>query len=228
MDVRNVRALAAFRQFQGIWAGPKLSNEQNMDVYRTFVLPTFLYGCKTWTWTEVQMGKLQGTHSNCLCRIVGVKLMDRHRLETTICEQMWHVIAGVMVCRRTLQWMGHVLRMDERLPRQVFDCSLVAEDGRMEQLKSRPGHRNITDFSGMYSSAVREKVPVVAPLLGLPQVAWPHLIDPLARDTSSDGGACLDRQAWQDAIKKLAPFEFKKPQQVGRMTRSCARRGRSG
>jgi len=38
----------------------------------------------------------------------------------------------------------------------------------------------------------------------------------------------LDRQAWRDAIENLAPLEFKKPQQVGRMTRSCARRGVSG
>eukprot|EP00955_Chlamydomonas_euryale_P029104 306706-Chlamydomonas_euryale.AAC.1 len=58
MDVRNVRALAACRQLQDIWASPKLSNKQNMDVYRTFVLPIFLYGCKTWTWTDVQMGRL--------------------------------------------------------------------------------------------------------------------------------------------------------------------------
>eukprot|EP00955_Chlamydomonas_euryale_P021317 225465-Chlamydomonas_euryale.AAC.1 len=31
----------------------------------------------------------------------------------------------------------------------------VAEGGRVEQLKLRPGHRNIKDFSGMYSSAIR-------------------------------------------------------------------------
>eukprot|EP00955_Chlamydomonas_euryale_P026649 281038-Chlamydomonas_euryale.AAC.1 len=49
--------------------------------------------------------------------------------------------------------------MDEdRLPRQDFDCSLarsVAEDGCVEQLKFRPGHRNIKDFPGMYCSAIR-------------------------------------------------------------------------
>eukprot|EP00955_Chlamydomonas_euryale_P118424 366540-Chlamydomonas_euryale.AAC.8 len=28
MDIRNVRALAAFRQFQDMWASPKLSNKQ--------------------------------------------------------------------------------------------------------------------------------------------------------------------------------------------------------
>eukprot|EP00955_Chlamydomonas_euryale_P017830 190119-Chlamydomonas_euryale.AAC.3 len=78
-----------------------------------------------------------------------------------------------MVCRRTLQWMGHVLQMGEdRLPQQVYDCSLarsVAEDGRVEQLKSRPGHRSNKDFYGIYTAANRgamRKVPVVAPLLG--------------------------------------------------------------
>eukprot|EP00955_Chlamydomonas_euryale_P053098 355369-Chlamydomonas_euryale.AAC.3 len=49
--------------------------------------------------------------------------------------------------------------MDEdRLPRQVFDCLLaksVAQDGHVEQLKLRSGHRNIENFSGWYSSAIR-------------------------------------------------------------------------
>eukprot|EP00955_Chlamydomonas_euryale_P103589 365507-Chlamydomonas_euryale.AAC.6 len=82
MDVCNVRALAAFRQFQDIWASPKLSNKQKMDFYRTFVLPILSYGCKKWTRMEIQMGRLEVAHSNGLRRIIGVKLMGRHRLET--------------------------------------------------------------------------------------------------------------------------------------------------
>eukprot|EP00955_Chlamydomonas_euryale_P065446 359240-Chlamydomonas_euryale.AAC.22 len=54
MGFRNVHALAAFCQFQGIRASPKLGNRQQMDVYRTFILSVFLYGCKTWT--EAQIG----------------------------------------------------------------------------------------------------------------------------------------------------------------------------
>eukprot|EP00955_Chlamydomonas_euryale_P071088 360958-Chlamydomonas_euryale.AAC.3 len=38
----------------------------------------------------------------------------------------------------------------------------------------------------------------------------------------------LDRQARRDAIKNLGPSELKKPEQAGRMTRSCARRGGRG
>eukprot|EP00955_Chlamydomonas_euryale_P061243 357956-Chlamydomonas_euryale.AAC.3 len=78
-------------------------------------------------------GQARG-RSFCLRRIAGVKLMDRHRLEA-IHEQCATSSLELMVCRRTLQWMGHLLRMDEdRLPRQVFDRSLarsVAEDGRV-------------------------------------------------------------------------------------------------
>eukprot|EP00955_Chlamydomonas_euryale_P100161 365263-Chlamydomonas_euryale.AAC.24 len=127
-----------------------------MDVYRTSILPIFLYGWETWTWTEVQMGRLEVTRCNCLRCIVGVKLTDRHRLET-ICEQCGTSSLELMVRRRSLQWMVHVLQLDEdRLLRQVFDCSLassVAEDGRVEQLKFRWGHRNVKQFSGMYSFA---------------------------------------------------------------------------
>eukprot|EP00955_Chlamydomonas_euryale_P048103 353872-Chlamydomonas_euryale.AAC.16 len=92
-----------------------------MDVYRTFILPIFLYGCETWTWTEVQVGRLEVNHFNRLLHIVGMKLMDCHRLET-IREE----------CARS-----------------------DAEDGRVEQRKSRPGHRNIKDFLGINSSAIQ-------------------------------------------------------------------------
>eukprot|EP00955_Chlamydomonas_euryale_P027700 292365-Chlamydomonas_euryale.AAC.1 len=71
------------------------------------------------------MGRLEVTHSNCLRRIVGVKLKGRHRLETTR-EQCGMSSLELMVCRRTLLWMGHILRMDEdRLQQQLFYCSLV-------------------------------------------------------------------------------------------------------
>eukprot|EP00955_Chlamydomonas_euryale_P109637 365943-Chlamydomonas_euryale.AAC.7 len=50
---------------------------------------------------------------------------------------------------------------------------------------------------------------------------WPEL-------RAAAAERALSRQVWRDAIKNLAPLEFEKPQQVRRMTRSCARRGGSG
>eukprot|EP00955_Chlamydomonas_euryale_P112285 366122-Chlamydomonas_euryale.AAC.17 len=171
------------------------------------------------------MGRLEVTHSNCLRRIVGMKLTDRHRLKT-ICEQCGMSSLELMVRRRTLQWMGHILRMDEDgLPRQVFDCSSArsdAEDGPAEKLNLRPGHRNIENFSEIYSSAIRGcheegsgggttsrdflKLPGHTKL-----IPWPEIQATVAKHA-------LDRLAWRDAIKKLAPLEFKKLKQIGRMT----------
>eukprot|EP00955_Chlamydomonas_euryale_P061244 357956-Chlamydomonas_euryale.AAC.4 len=44
--------------------------------------------------------------------------------------------------------------------------------------------------AALHSGGAMRKTPVVAPLFGTSQVAWPHLIDPLARDPSSGGGTC--------------------------------------
>eukprot|EP00955_Chlamydomonas_euryale_P015396 164950-Chlamydomonas_euryale.AAC.1 len=116
--------------------------------------------------------------------------------------------------------MGNVLRMDKDcLPRQDFDCSLarsVAEDGRGEHPKLSPGHRNIEDFSGMYSSAIRgchEEGSGVGTtfrdFLKLPGhtklIPWPEI-------RAAAAERALDRHAWRDAIQNLAPFELEKPQ----------------
>eukprot|EP00955_Chlamydomonas_euryale_P064293 358929-Chlamydomonas_euryale.AAC.4 len=109
------------------------------------------------------MGRLEITHSNRLRRIVGVKLTDRHRLET-IREKCGMSSLELMVRRRTLQWTGHVLRMDEHcLPHQVFDCSLarsVAEDGRVERLKtgSQKYERHFLGCTALQSRGSMRKV----------------------------------------------------------------------
>eukprot|EP00955_Chlamydomonas_euryale_P107720 365796-Chlamydomonas_euryale.AAC.18 len=55
-----------------------------------------------------------------------------------------------------------------------------------------------------------------------------HVLATLDEIRAATAERACDRQAWQGAIENLALLEFKKPQQVGGMTRSCARRGGSG
>eukprot|EP00955_Chlamydomonas_euryale_P079460 363302-Chlamydomonas_euryale.AAC.13 len=109
----------------------------------------------------------------------------------------------LMVRRRSLQWMRHILRMDEdRLPQQL-----------------RPGHRNIKDFSGMNSSAIRGcheegsgGDPTFWDFLKLP--GHTKLI-PLPEIQAAAAERALDRHAWRYAIINFAPSEFKKSQQAG-------------
>eukprot|EP00955_Chlamydomonas_euryale_P089884 364497-Chlamydomonas_euryale.AAC.3 len=65
--------ISALVAFQDIRASPKHSNKQKA---------LFLCCCKTCTRTEVQVRRLEVTHSICLRRIVSMKLTDSHRLET--------------------------------------------------------------------------------------------------------------------------------------------------
>eukprot|EP00955_Chlamydomonas_euryale_P097378 365071-Chlamydomonas_euryale.AAC.8 len=80
----------------------------------------------------------------------------------------------------------------------------VAEDGRVEQLKLRPGHRNIEDFHEMYSSETRAcheegsgRGTTFRDFLKLPGhtklVLWPEIRAAMAQHA-------LDRQAWRDSI----------------------------
>eukprot|EP00955_Chlamydomonas_euryale_P047144 353596-Chlamydomonas_euryale.AAC.6 len=123
--------------------------------------------------------------------------------------------------------------MDEdRLPRQVIDCSLarsVAEDGRMEQLKLRPGHRNIKGFLGctaLQNKGAMRKVPVVAPLFGTfssylasnQLIPWPEIPAAAAK-------RALDRQALRYAIENLASLEFDQRSDLMRSSNSGRRCG---
>eukprot|EP00955_Chlamydomonas_euryale_P112728 366155-Chlamydomonas_euryale.AAC.12 len=94
--------------------------EQKMDVHHTFVLPIFSYGCETWTWMQVQMGRLEVTHSNCLICIVCLKLTASHRLEHHALDSSRrmscrHARHGSHTCNAP--WAhGHVLSCATRQP----------------------------------------------------------------------------------------------------------------
>eukprot|EP00955_Chlamydomonas_euryale_P007242 76556-Chlamydomonas_euryale.AAC.3 len=151
-----------------------------------------------------------------VCTLRGCVPPDCNRLETEH-EQCGSSSLELMVHKRTLQWRGHVWRMDEdRLPRQVFDCSLarsVTGDGRAEQMKLNLGHRILKTFSGMYSSAIRGcheessgggttfrdflKLPGHTKLIPRPEV----------RAAAAEGA--LGRQAWRDTIKTLLRWNLR-------------------
>eukprot|EP00955_Chlamydomonas_euryale_P104812 365595-Chlamydomonas_euryale.AAC.15 len=121
----------------------------------------------------------------CMCGIVGVKLTDRHRLET-MREQCGTPSLELMVRRRTLQWMGHVLRINkDRLPRQVFDCSLASSAIRGCPEEGSGSGTTFRDFL---------KLPGHTKL-----IPWLEI-------RAAAAERALDRQAWQDAIKNLAPW----------------------
>eukprot|EP00955_Chlamydomonas_euryale_P082639 363754-Chlamydomonas_euryale.AAC.1 len=77
------------------------------------------------------------------------------------------------------------------------------------------------DVCGMYSSAIRRcheegscggtTFPDFLKLTGRTKLI------PWAEVRAAAAVRALDRQAWRDAVKSLAPLKFQKPQQVGRI-----------
>eukprot|EP00955_Chlamydomonas_euryale_P035062 349973-Chlamydomonas_euryale.AAC.2 len=63
---------------------------------------------------------------------------------------------------------------------------------------------------------------------GMCECVWAGGGGPWPEVRAAAAERAFDRQAWRGAIKNLASLELKKPQQLGRMTRSCAGRGGSG
>eukprot|EP00955_Chlamydomonas_euryale_P080265 363402-Chlamydomonas_euryale.AAC.6 len=196
-----------------------------MDVYRTFSLPIFLYGCITWTWTEVQMGRLEVTHYNRLRSIAGVKLKECHRLEN-IHEQCGTSSLELMVCKWVpfsgwgtyCEWMRIAYRGRFLIAHQQGQLRKMAGGTTEVELQSCTSQKNIKDFSGMYSSAIqgcheessgggtsfRDYLKLPGHTKSIP---WPEIWEAAAE-------CALDRQAWQDAFKNLAPLQFKKPKQA--------------
>jgi hypothetical protein len=116
------RRLGAFAQFERVWGNKHLKLNTKMQVFDTFVVPHFLYGNETWNLTQTQQNRLEVAYSNCLRRILGVKVTDQHRL-----THIWEVCKAkpptLLLKQHRLRWLGHVARL---LQDRYLHIALVA------------------------------------------------------------------------------------------------------
>ena len=125
IEARRAKGLGVFQTFDKVWSSSKLRLKDKMAVYNTFVLPHFVYGAETWNCTANHLSRLETAHSACLRRIMGVRIADRHTLQhiRSTCESQ---PLELMITKRTMQWLGHVMRMPVgRYPAMVFGCKPV-------------------------------------------------------------------------------------------------------
>ena len=78
INARIAKASAAFgRLRRSIWDRSGIRLETKLKVYRSVVLPTLLYACKTWTVYQRQAKKLNHFHTSCLRKLLKIKWQDR-------------------------------------------------------------------------------------------------------------------------------------------------------
>ena len=105
------------------WHERGISIKTKVRVYRAVVLPSFLYGCETWTCYMWHIKKLDQFHLRCLCKVLCVSRKDHvpnqeilRRAELTGIEATLNLAQ--------LRWSGHVSRMDNS--RSQNNCSMLS------------------------------------------------------------------------------------------------------
>ena len=78
VNARIAKASAAFGRLRGsIWDRSGIRLDTKLKVYRSLVLPTLLYACKTWTVYQRHAKRLNHFHTSCLRKLLKIKWQDR-------------------------------------------------------------------------------------------------------------------------------------------------------
>jgi hypothetical protein len=113
---RRGSGFGVFNSLEGVWGNRYLKVCDKVAVYKTFVLPVFLYGAETWNCTAAHTLVLERAHSACLRRLLKVSRSEHHTLDH-LRDECGLPPIELLLIKRTMQWYGHVARMpEERMP----------------------------------------------------------------------------------------------------------------
>nr|VZI25741.1 unnamed protein product [Spirometra erinaceieuropaei] len=118
---RIPKASQAFGHLQStVWDRHGLQLSTKLKMYKVVILPTLLYGAKTWTVYAKQARRLNHFHLSCLHRILRLNWQDRIP-DTDVLERTGILSIFAILRQMQLRWSGHLVRMDdERLPKRLF------------------------------------------------------------------------------------------------------------
>ena len=78
VNARIAKASAAFGRLRGsIWDQSGIRLDTKLKVYRSVVLPTLLYACKTWTVYRQHAKRLNHFYTSCPRKLLKIKWQDR-------------------------------------------------------------------------------------------------------------------------------------------------------
>ena len=137
LSLRMGRASAVFGNVrERLWNNRHVSIRVKCKVYRATVLATLLYVAETWTVYRVQVKKLHAYMMRHLRAIINTSWKDKIT-NIEVLKRAGLPSMEDMLIQMNLRWLGHVERMDERLPRQVLYSQLC--EGKRNQGRPMQG-----------------------------------------------------------------------------------------
>jgi hypothetical protein len=140
LAVRIAKALGQFKSMKRVWWNKRVRLRTKVQLYKCYVLPILRFGSEFWALTKQQAHRLEVVHNRCMREMLHVRLIDRVSLE--LMRQRCRLPSMEQMLRADrLQWLGHVLRMDDhRLPR----IALLSRPKDGQRAVGRP-RRRFTD-----------------------------------------------------------------------------------
>ena len=116
---------------KAVFANPEFPIGLKRVVYGVTVLAVLLYGAENWTPRQRDLQRLESFHLRSIRMVLSIsraRQMDEH-VTTLQVRQWWGDMEQVSdkVRRRRLQWLGHLARMDDRIPRQLLFGALPSK-----------------------------------------------------------------------------------------------------
>src|SRR5215468_3024833 len=149
MDIKIEKRVNAGRKVIGsMWAvnqSEQLSMEAKKAVYNSVVVPTVLYGSKTWVCQNKYVSKINAVGMRYLRSACGKTRRDKIKNEWIRNECGIKATLNDVYERSTLRWFGHVERMsNKRLTKRVYKEKV---DGKLG--KGRPKKRWLDGVNGI-------------------------------------------------------------------------------
>ena len=118
---RRVQAVAgAWRKLEGVMGDRHISRKLKGNILNSCITPAYLDGLEIMAMTEKQQERLQVCENNWVRRIVGVKRIDKRRMEEMREEVGMKESLTRNLVRSRLSWAGHVEQMEgERLTKRA-------------------------------------------------------------------------------------------------------------